>query len=339
MLPLKDENPVTRTPFVTIGILVACLWIYFVWQPSVGTSEQVSVDTPAGVLRMQESTAFNLEHAAIPCEIVSGRALTVDEAIATFGTPGGDGEHCGEGSSGSPRVFSDKSVWLSLLTSMFLHGSLLHLGGNLLFLWIFGNNIEDHLGHVRFAVFYLLAGVAASALHIALNLESTIPVVGASGAIAGVMGVYLVWFPRARPHARVPRVPDHDDRGAGDLVARVLVRVPVLHKPEQRRRVGGPRRRLRVRGIRRAARPREPSGATGRVDRGSSSRPVGREVGRHWGSAAAVALAALATLVARREPGLTDAGEHPAPTSERRRPSQPPLVCSSWAAMPPPPPP
>ena len=80
---------------------------------------------------------------------------------------------------------------------MFLHGGLLHLGGNLLFLWIFGNNIEDHLGHVRFVVFYLLAGVAASALHIALNLDSTIPVVGASGAIAGVMGMYLVWFPRA----------------------------------------------------------------------------------------------------------------------------------------------
>jgi membrane associated rhomboid family serine protease len=197
VLPLKDENPTHRTPVATISVIAACLWIYFVWQPSLGASERVDVETPAGVVQMDESTAFNLEHAAIPCELVEGRPLTLDETIATFGTAGSDGEHCGDGSRASPEVFADKSVWLSVLTSMFLHGGLLHLGGNLLFLWIFGNNIEDHLGHIRFVVFYVLAGVAASALHIALNLDSTVPVIGASGAIAGVMGVYLVWFPRA----------------------------------------------------------------------------------------------------------------------------------------------
>src|SRR5690606_30607109 len=97
----------------------------------------------------------------------------------------------------SGKVFPEKSVWLALLTSMFLHGGLAHLGGNLLFLWIFGNNIEDHLGHVKYLLFYLIGGFVASAAHIGLNLDSTIPVVGASGAIAAVMGAYLVWFPNA----------------------------------------------------------------------------------------------------------------------------------------------
>jgi membrane associated rhomboid family serine protease len=192
-----DENPVRRTPVVTIAIIAACLGVYFIWQPSLRPSEPVPVATPAGAIQMDEATAFHLENAAIPCELVERRSLTVDEVIATFGTAGTDGENCGEGSPRSPEVFADKSVWLSLVTSMFLHGGLLHLGGNLLFLWIFANNIEDHLGHVRFALFYLLGGLAASALHIVLNVDSTIPIVGASGAIAGVMGAYLVWFPQA----------------------------------------------------------------------------------------------------------------------------------------------
>ncbi|RMH76163.1 MAG: rhomboid family intramembrane serine protease, partial [Actinomyces sp.] len=79
-----------------------------------------------------------------------------------------------------------------------LHGSWLHLGGNMLFLWVFGNNVEDHLGHLRYLVFYLAAGAVAALAHFALDVDSTIPVVGASGAIAGVMGAYAVWFPWAR---------------------------------------------------------------------------------------------------------------------------------------------
>jgi membrane associated rhomboid family serine protease len=95
-------------------------------------------------------------------------------------------------------LFRHKNVWLALVTSIFLHGSILHLAGNMLFLWVFGNNIEDHLGHVAYLVFYLAAGIIATAAHIAVQPDSTLPVVGASGAIAGVMGAYLVWFPRAR---------------------------------------------------------------------------------------------------------------------------------------------
>src|SRR5215207_1054757 len=88
--------------------------------------------------------------------------------------------------------------WTTLLTSMFLHGGWGHLGGNMLFLWIFGDNIEHRLGHVRFIVFYLACGLAASAAHILFNSGSVIPAVGASGAISGVLGGYLLMFPRNR---------------------------------------------------------------------------------------------------------------------------------------------
>ncbi len=87
---------------------------------------------------------------------------------------------------------------MTVFTAMFMHGGLLHLGGNMLFLWIFGNNVEDSMGPVKFIVFYLLAGVAATALQTAINPDSAVPNIGASGAVAGVLGGYLLLFPRAR---------------------------------------------------------------------------------------------------------------------------------------------
>ncbi len=92
----------------------------------------------------------------------------------------------------------------TLLTSMFLHGGWLHLIGNMWFLWIFGDNIEDYLGHLRFLLFYLLCGLAAGVVHIVFNLNSALPTVGASGAIAGVLGAYLLLFPRAKVLTLVP---------------------------------------------------------------------------------------------------------------------------------------
>jgi membrane associated rhomboid family serine protease len=92
----------------------------------------------------------------------------------------------------------------SLLTSLFLHAGLLHLGGNMLYLWVFGNNVEDRLGHLRFLAFYLLAGVAATGVHVALVPDSDVPVVGASGAISGVLGAYVLLFPLARVRVLVP---------------------------------------------------------------------------------------------------------------------------------------
>src|SRR5216110_2978173 len=95
-------------------------------------------------------------------------------------------------------------VFLPILTSMFLHGSWLHTIGNMWVLWIFGDNIEDHLGHFLYLIFYLLTGIAASLMHIVFNLGSTVPSVGASGAIAGVMGAYFMLFPSARVLTLVP---------------------------------------------------------------------------------------------------------------------------------------
>ena len=88
--------------------------------------------------------------------------------------------------------------WLTIFTSMFMHANLLHIGGNMLYLWIFGNNIEDTLGHFKFLVFYLLAGLGAAMAQVLLSPMSHVPMVGASGAIAGVLGAYLILFPRAR---------------------------------------------------------------------------------------------------------------------------------------------
>ena len=89
-------------------------------------------------------------------------------------------------------------LWTTLLTSMFLHGGWGHLGGNMLFLWIFGDNLEHRIGHLRFLTFYLVCGIAAGLAHIVFNSQSTVPTVGASGAISGVMGGYLLLFPRNR---------------------------------------------------------------------------------------------------------------------------------------------
>jgi rhomboid family protein len=99
-----------------------------------------------------------------------------------------------------PAAFS----WVSVFTSMFLHGSLLHVGGNMLYLWIFGDNVEDRMGHGRFLAFYLLCGVAAALAQTALNPDSVVPMVGASGAIAGVMGAYFVLYPHSRIVTLVP---------------------------------------------------------------------------------------------------------------------------------------
>ena len=169
-------------------------------QPDTDTVTAV-VDTPQGTqaeaVEVPGDLSFNLQYAAIPCEVTQREPLTTDEFYATFVE--GDTESCGaDVGLGERPLFPDKTEWLAMVFSMFLHGGWWHLGGNMLFLWIFGNNIEDHLGHLRYLLFYLAGGLVATGAHIAVQPDATIPVVGASGAIAAVMGAYLVWFPEAR---------------------------------------------------------------------------------------------------------------------------------------------
>ena len=192
MLPLRDENPTSRTAFVTWLILAVCVATFVVAQG--GRGNVVEVTSDAGTYRIDEELRFNLRVAAVPCEIQLGRPLTVAEVTETY--DGGNSTSCADDSSG-PALFPDKLVSLSIFTSLFLHTSWIHLGFNMLFLWIFGNNIEDRIGHLPFAAFYLLSGLFATLGHVAAQPSSTIAVLGASGAVAGLMGAYLAWFPDA----------------------------------------------------------------------------------------------------------------------------------------------
>ena len=180
VIPLKDYNPTRRFPVITVLLIAANVFVYFLVQrPNDPRQSQVR---------------FNYEYATIPCEVTQGRPLTDVEIIRTLDD--GDTEACQPQDEGV-EAFPSKQVYLSIIFSMFLHGSFLHLGGNMLFLWVFGNNVEDRMGVPGYIGFYVLSGIVGSAAHILVQPDSTIPMVGASGAIAGVMGAYLVLFPEA----------------------------------------------------------------------------------------------------------------------------------------------
>ena len=181
VIPLRDDNPTTRTAVVTI-LLIALNVVIYLLQPHGGIDEQ----------------QFLYERAAIPCELTQRDPLSFLEANTGQCLTPADTEGV------SPAIDPGKNIWFSVLTSMFLHASILHLGGNMLFLWIFGNNIEDRLGPLLFLLFYVFAGVVATATHVAFQADSTVPMIGASGAIAGVMGAYIVWYPRARITSLLP---------------------------------------------------------------------------------------------------------------------------------------
>jgi membrane associated rhomboid family serine protease len=194
MIPMADENPLRRFPWVTVGLIVACIAVFFLIQPS----RSFDFDENGVVERVDrtEDLRFAVDNAAIPCELVQGRPLTVEEHRDTY-VDGSDGSACDTSDDG-PRHNPGKQVYLALLATMFLHGSIPHLFGNLLFLWVFGNNIEDRKGWWRYLLLYLIGGIVATGAHVAVDPNSTVPVVGASGAIAAVMGAYLLCYPSTR---------------------------------------------------------------------------------------------------------------------------------------------
>lgn len=180
MLPLKDDNPTTRTAWVTIVFIVINV-IVFIGPQGMADPQNTEQD-------------LLLEYAAIPCEVRTGEGIT-DLEIAELYFNNND-TACDFDTTGEPR-FPNKPERLAVIFSMFMHGGWAHLLGNMWFLWLFGNNVEDHLGHVRYFAFYLMGGVAATIAHIAVQPDSIVPVVGASGAVAAAMGAYAVWFPNA----------------------------------------------------------------------------------------------------------------------------------------------
>jgi rhomboid family protein len=154
VIPLRDANPVRRTPFVTVGLIVACVVVF---------AYTLGLDSA-------EANEFFAAYGVVPAELLAAWSA---------------GQFLG------PET-------LSVFTSMFLHGGLLHIAGNMIFLWIFGNNIEDRLGHVGFLAFYLAGGFVAALAQVLVDPASEVPLIGASGAISAVLGAYLVLFPGAK---------------------------------------------------------------------------------------------------------------------------------------------
>jgi len=179
VFPIGDDNSDRRIlPLVTIALIAANVFVFVVLQ------------------RMGSDEAFTMAWVQVPAEIVSGRDMITPDTTREIATPEGPVQVQVPGLRRTPVP-----VWLTLLTAIFMHGSVMHLAGNMWFLWIFGDNIEDDMGHARYLAFYLLAGVLASLAFVALNARgeaALTPCLGASGAISGVLGGYLVLHPTRR---------------------------------------------------------------------------------------------------------------------------------------------
>jgi membrane associated rhomboid family serine protease len=174
VFPLKDNIPTERFPVVTVALIALNVIAYFFFQH--GT---ISLGDPSN----DPAYFQNLwDYAYIPHELTHG-----DQCVAQGSTQ----IACGDFHGLPP-------TWQTVFTAMFMHGGLFHLGGNMLFLWIFGNNVEDSMGPVKFVAFYLLGGLAATAGQTLVDPNSAVPNIGASGAVAAVLGGYLLLFPRAR---------------------------------------------------------------------------------------------------------------------------------------------
>jgi membrane associated rhomboid family serine protease len=178
LIPISDANPTRRFPIVTLILIALNVVVFFGVQPDFGEGLRGNV--------------YFVEEAPIPCQLQD----SCKEFLVVQTSQGPGGIPIPERTLGS---FLTAAVF-----STFLHAGWLHIIGNMLFLWIFGNNVEDYLGRVKFLIFYLLGGLAATFAHVLTHLGSDSPGVGASGAVAAVMGAYLLLFPRARVNVLVP---------------------------------------------------------------------------------------------------------------------------------------
>lgn len=190
VIPVHDVNPVRRTPWVTYGLIA--LNIVIMLLTPLFSNSGIQPETLAELCRQQ---AFFQHYGAIAQELISNH----QQILVATGQVGQRAGTCALGAADYTKIPA-----LSVVTSMFLHAGWLHLLGNMLFLWVFGNNIEDRFGRVRFLLLYLVAGYAAAYGYALANPDSTQPLVGASGAISGVLGAYLVLFPLARVWSLVP---------------------------------------------------------------------------------------------------------------------------------------
>ncbi|MFN8017841.1 MAG: rhomboid family intramembrane serine protease [Acidimicrobiales bacterium] len=183
-LPLRDDERDRNVPWATIALIAINVIVFLFVQPAGFQFERAPEGTQGQYWTSAERDEFSYRWGTVACEVVSGRPLSADPAQCK-----GD----------EPRFPPEgKVVLLALVTCMFLHGSIAHLAGNMLFLWVFGGKVEDRLGRANFLLLYLIGGIVATLGFVAVNQTSPIPLIGASGAIAVAMGAYLVLLPRGR---------------------------------------------------------------------------------------------------------------------------------------------
>jgi len=178
LFPLKDNIPTDKFPVVTVALIVINVLAYFLWQRGGITLGDPSSPHYFDNLVRYSEFPYEVTHPGQQCIPVNEQTF---ECAKSYGAQ-----------------YNLPPTYLTVFTAMFMHGGLLHLGGNMLFLWIFGNNVEDSMGPVKFVIFYLLAGLAATAGQLLVGPDAKVPNLGASGAIAGVLGGYILLFPRAR---------------------------------------------------------------------------------------------------------------------------------------------
>jgi membrane associated rhomboid family serine protease len=192
VIPIRDSNPTRRPAWLTLVLIAANVAIFLLWQPTFDDQARQQA-----FLFCNAQVAFEVTHQTTLADGGSEARAAIEDSL------GASPAQAASIQSFLERRCPDKSWPASVFVSMFLHGGWLHLAGNMLFLWIFGNNVEDRLGRVTFALLYVLGGLAASGLQVAFDPDSAVPSVGASGAIAAILGSYLVLFPHARVHTLV----------------------------------------------------------------------------------------------------------------------------------------
>jgi membrane associated rhomboid family serine protease len=213
VIPLKDDIPTERFPIVTVALILACVAV-FAWQLSFSDSEPRSSAYPT----ISERTANTIEYGAIPYRLLNPEAecelgaaeispTEAEAAVVCRGTEGYEEavalHRANRATIPAPEPLDAPAWYLTILTSMFMHGGFLHIIFNMLFLWVFGNNVEDAMGRVKFLLFYLAGGAAAVYAQSLIDPSSTVPTIGASGAVAAVLGAYALLHPRARVHTLI----------------------------------------------------------------------------------------------------------------------------------------
>jgi membrane associated rhomboid family serine protease len=189
LLPIKDNIPTVRFPVVTVALILINVAMFFGFQHAHWNGHGFAVSESNTV--KYAFIPYELTHLGKKCGEVPGTDFSTSKIVCERST--------GQLDQAGVKPGDDQpTVWLTILTAMFMHGGLLHIAGNMLFLWIFGNNVEDSMGRPTFIGFYLLGGLAATLLQTAVGPNSTVPNLGASGAIAAVLGGYALLYPRAR---------------------------------------------------------------------------------------------------------------------------------------------